>query len=246
MKKLLVFTWFCFVGSARADQILVDFELVPSQSLLQVGGYAQFGTLQYPATPQADGSFVAQWVGTIHASVNRGGIDPIAIEINPSTIDALPSGNWQPNETPADYGLTVIGVNGAIRDFTLDLSQLGTNLGAGGTFAAALNVLGTGTLDVATGSSYPISSVGSFTPGLASLTSAPLPNGDNLWTLVLPVQMTWVLPDDALTVVGTLEGFLTATADVPPPPVVNFPEPASLTLACVGLALVIAWRGWRV
>ncbi len=245
MKQSIVVLWLGLVGSASADQILVDFQLVPSQSLLQVGGYAQFGTQQYPATPQADGSFVAQWAGTIHASVNRSGIDPIAIEINPSTIDALPSGNWQPNGTPADYGLTVIGVNGAIRDFTLDLSQLGTNLGAGGTFAAALDVLGNGTLDVATGSSYPITSVGSFTPGLASLTSAPLPNGDNLWTLVLPVQMTWVLPDDTLTVVGTLDGTITATADVPPPPVVTFPEPASWTLVCVGLTLVIAWRRWR-
>ena len=245
MKQSFMVLWLGLVSSASADQILVDFQLVPSQSLLQVGGYAQFGAQQYPATPQAAGSFLAQWAGTIHASVNRGGIDPIAIEITPSTIGALPSGNWQPNGTPAAYGLTLLGINGAIRDYTLDLSQPATNLGAGGTFATALNVLGNGTLDVATGSSYSISSAGLFTPGQASLTSAPLPNGDNLWTLALPVHVTWSLPSGTLTVVGTLDGFLTATADVPPPPVVNFPEPASWTLACVGLALAIVWRRWR-
>lgn len=245
MKKRFVFLWLGLVSSASADQILVDFQLVPSQSLLQAGGYAQLGAQQFPSSPQSPGADLTQWAGTIRASVNRSGIDPLAIELNPSTIAALPSGLWQPLGTPAAYGVVLLGLDGALRDYTLDLSQSATNLSAGGTFTDAMSVVGNGTLDVSSGSSYTISSLGAFTPGQASLTAAPLPNGDNLWTLQLPIHLSWSLSSGALTVVGTLDGTITGTADVPPPPVFNFPEPTSGALACVGLGIVIAWRRWR-
>jgi hypothetical protein len=203
----------------RALFTAMVFTVDSTQSQLTVSGTA--GGIDL--VEQGAGSLTASYTGSINADVTG---TTIAFT-GGSTVEAQPSGNWQPGGgTPADYGGAAQsgGALVAARDLVFDMTSPPISV-IGGVSSSADEAIaftsGTIALDPGNGNGGggPVAVAGqSFSNGATS-SMGILPQFDGTLKLTLPIQGTLQMsdPGSGTPVVLNLSGTITAVGTLPLP-----------------------------
>jgi hypothetical protein len=239
----------CVVATStlsRAGQL--SFNIDPAQSHITLTLETADGT-QIISSPQTPGSDTTSLSGTLNADLTASTIQFLPTGDTQFALQSVPQsplGDGSAGSAPAQYGLS-ISVPGAITGVVAGRSYVGDATSgviplAGGAYDASQLTLGL--LSGITGYNLLVlgsPAVGSFNtnfPAPNSLTGGTFTESAGVYTITAPILASGLSTVDGVTLVDVFSGQVVATATVP--------EPASMLLAAIGVAMLFCCRRRRV
>jgi hypothetical protein len=238
----------CVVATStlsRAGQL--SFNIDPAQSHLTLTLETEDGTpVSFAQTPGSDTTSLS---GTLHVDLTASTIQFLPTGDTQFALQSVPQsplGDGSAGSAPAQYGLS-ISVPGAITGVVAGRSYVGDATSgviplAGGAYDASQLTLGL--LSGITGYNLLVlgsPAVGSFNtnfPAPNSLTGGTFTESAGVYTITAPILASGLSTVDGVTLVDVFSGQVVATATVP--------EPASMLLAAIGVAMLFCCRRRRV